>query len=167
MGRLSHAWVAVKPITSGCSIYQKEVKQVAESLCGARYENGTNSTSSQNKPRLFEVWIPHNCVNLNHSLQLSHSKRQNLLKCWGLTVAFYDLISSLFVCFLTSNVYCQVRQSCRTVVDWPVPTVVCGIFGLINTDSTSARWDEWPTHPCDLSASPPLVPCNVLLSRTL
>lgn len=76
-------------------------------------------------------------------------------------------LADLSVWVVGPNVYCQVRQPCRTVVDWPVPTVVCGIFGLINTDSTSACWDEWPTRHCDLSASPPLVPCNVLFSHTL
>ena len=39
--------MAGQPITSGCCIYKKKVKQVAESLCGARHESGPNAVPSQ------------------------------------------------------------------------------------------------------------------------
>lgn len=76
-------------------------------------KNGPNSILSRNKPLLFEVRIPHNCVNTNHGLQLS--QRQNLLKCWGLPSHFYDLISWLLcLCiFLTScRPHCSVWAKC-------------------------------------------------------
>lgn len=47
--------MAVEPVTSGCCIYPQKVKQVAGSLCEARYENGPNSILSYNKPFMFEV----------------------------------------------------------------------------------------------------------------
>lgn len=55
-----------------------KLNKLQKGLCAARYAISQNSIRFWNKPRLFEVWIPHNYANMNHDFKRPHGFRENL-----------------------------------------------------------------------------------------
>lgn len=143
-----NVWMAFKPITSGCCIYQKEVKQVSESLCGAHYESG-----SKNKPLPFEVWIPHNCVNMNHSLQLPHSLRQILHKCW----TFICMIK--FLCCYMCNSWSKVAIRQNVVFAARGPGCFLWAVSVLLADNV-----PWAPRVMDTCSELKILQCQTFIS---